>query len=244
MLDRSRNRQVRGLGRLAAGSSATALALCLAFGLIAPSTALAQDQGVVSYRGKSATANDIIKSFTGGSAKTKKPAGRSRFRSIRFNDAPTPPPQDPPQQQEESQQQQETAQPQQDQGSTQASADGGCPQSGTVVALEIKFSVNSAVLEAEAYRNLRQMAEAMKSAELSGCKFAVEGHTDASGRSSSNLRLSKLRASSVKNFLMSSDINTRRLKTVGKGDREPLKGNDPRSPENRRVQFRIIGAGG
>lgn len=241
MLDRNPSRQIRGLGRLAAGSSATALALCLAFGLIAPSAALAQDKGVVSYRGKSATANDIIKSFTGGGAATAKKPGRSRFRSIRFNDAPTPPPQDPPQQQE---QQQETAQPQQDQGSTQASAGGGCPRSGTVVALEIKFSVNSAVLEAEAYRILRQMAEAMKSAELGGCRFAVEGHTDASGASGYNMRLSKLRAASVKNFLMSSDITSGRLKTVGKGDREPLKKDDPRSPENRRVQFRIIGAGG
>ena len=100
------------------------------------------------------------------------------------------------------------------------------------------------MLEAEAYRNLRQMAQAINSEELRGCRFAVEGHTDASGNPNYNLKLSKLRAASVKNFLMSTEIPSQRLQTVGKGSRSPLDRRNPYAPENRRVQFRILGPSG
>jgi outer membrane protein OmpA-like peptidoglycan-associated protein len=95
-------------------------------------------------------------------------------------------------------------------------------------------------LESAAYKNLRQMALAMKSDALSSCKFVVEGHTDASGGTSLNLQLSKKRAYAVREFLVSMAINSSRLVPVGKGEAEPLPKRDPHAAENRRVQFRII----
>ena len=117
---------------------------------------------------------------------------------------------------------------------------GGCPNTDASVALPITFALNSAILEAEAYTKLRQMAQAMKSTVLGSCKFAVEGHTDASGGADLNLRLSKKRAYAVREFLVSMQIEPARLLPVGKGEAEPLTDSDPRAPENRRVQFRLV----
>lgn len=230
----------------------TAMVLALMVGSF-PFSADAGD-GVVSYRGSSPSADELIKSFTGGgAAKTKQQHSQPAFRTrgIRFND-PTPPAQAqeaapvnasaPAETAVNAQPQQQPQAPAPQQTSTAAA--GGCPASGTAVALEIKFAVNSAVLQADAYRNLRQMAQAMNSDELRGCTFAVEGHTDASGNPSYNVKLSKLRANSVKNFLMSMDIPSKRLKAAGKGSAEPLNPKDKYAPENRRVQFRILGPAG
>jgi outer membrane protein OmpA-like peptidoglycan-associated protein len=116
----------------------------------------------------------------------------------------------------------------------------GCPHSNSAVALPVTFALNSAILQSEAYTKLRQMAMAMKSSALHSCQFAVEGHTDASGNADFNLQLSKERAYAVKEFLVSMKIDPSRLMTVGKGESEPLAHSDPRAPENRRVQFRIV----
>lgn len=117
---------------------------------------------------------------------------------------------------------------------------GTCPQSGSQVALPITFALNSAILESAAYTKLRQMAMAMKSDTLGSCKFAVEGHTDASGGADLNLQLSKKRAYAVREFLVSMEIDSSRLLPTGKGEAEPLPRRDPHAAENRRVQFRIV----
>lgn len=220
-------------------------------GMSAP--AMAADD-VVSYRGKAPSAQDLIKSFTGSGAakKTSRTRGfKPKTRGIRFNDAPTETaaPQEAapvkaaaPAETAVSAQQPQAAPQAAPQPAPQATAAAGdCPATGTAVALEIKFTVNSAVLEADAYRNLRQMAEAMNSEELRACRFVVEGHTDASGNSNYNMKLSRLRANSVKNYLMSTDIDAKRLVTKGKGSHEPLNPRNKYAPENRRVQFRITG---
>lgn len=236
-----------------------AMALCVSLGLLLPSAAAAQDN-VVSYRGSSASANDIIKSFMGGGGKAGKQAiGQPKFRGIRFTD-PTPPAQQaepPPEEQQQAapepqpeQAEQAAAQPASEPAAQETASEetvasvGACPASGTAVALEINFAVNSAVLEADAYRNLRQMADAMNSEELRGCRFSVEGHTDASGNAAYNQKLSRLRAASVANFLKSADIPQARLIEMGKGSQEPLDPRDPYAAENRRVQFRIVGPSG
>jgi outer membrane protein OmpA-like peptidoglycan-associated protein len=116
---------------------------------------------------------------------------------------------------------------------------GKCPNIDSSVALPITFALNSAILQTEAYTKLRQMAQAMKSETLGACKFEVEGHTDASGGTDLNLRLSKERAYAVKEFLVSMSIEPSRLVPVGKGEADPLPNSNPRAPENRRVQFRL-----
>jgi outer membrane protein OmpA-like peptidoglycan-associated protein len=68
-------------------------------------------------------------------------------------------------------------------------------------------------------------------------KLLIEGHTDATGSDSYNLRLSRLRAMAVAEYLVTrQDIDPERLRVAGKGRNEPLT-DDPYDPRNRRVQF-------
>jgi outer membrane protein OmpA-like peptidoglycan-associated protein len=68
------------------------------------------------------------------------------------------------------------------------------------------------------------------------------GHTDNVGSEKFNERLSLYRANAIKQYLMSKGIESDRIKTDGKGMREPLNGN--RTAEemalNRRVELMIL----
>ncbi|HEX9490747.1 MAG TPA: OmpA family protein, partial [Stellaceae bacterium] len=66
------------------------------------------------------------------------------------------------------------------------------------VGLDIKFKTNSAELTEDAKVQVKQLAEAMQSEQLSKFHFLVEGHTDSVGRPDYNLNLSKRRAQAVK----------------------------------------------
>jgi outer membrane protein OmpA-like peptidoglycan-associated protein len=85
------------------------------------------------------------------------------------------------------------------------------------------------------------IAEAL--AKQSALKLRIEGHTDSSGDAAKNLDLSKRRAESVKNALVSQfGIGADRLTTEGLGHTKPLGPNDtPQSrANNRRVEFAKI----
>lgn len=67
----------------------------------------------------------------------------------------------------------------------------------------------------------------------------ISGHTDHVGSEASNQNLSLRRAQAVKNWLANRGISSSRMKTVGKGESEPVADNgtaDGRT-ENRRIEF-------
>lgn len=105
------------------------------------------------------------------------------------------------------------------------------------LSLLIQFDLNSARVKPESQQALANLAVALKSPELLASKFAVEGHTDATGRADSNLRLSQLRADAVRDLLASQGIATQRLQASGKGASELSNKADPASAENRRVKI-------
>src|SRR5258708_990020 len=70
------------------------------------------------------------------------------------------------------------------------------------VGLDIKFKTNSAELTEDAKVQVKQLAEAMQSEQLSKYHFLVEGHTDNFGRPDYNLNLSKRRAPSGQGYLV------------------------------------------
>lgn len=102
--------------------------------------------------------------------------------------------------------------------------------------LLITFETNSSLLTPHAKRSLDVVGQALSSNKLADFRFAIQGHADPRGDPESNLRLSQLRAESVREYLVQNNhIAERRLEAVGKGDKELLNTANPIAPENRRV---------
>ena len=77
--------------------------------------------------------------------------------------------------------------------------------------------------------------------ENPGTVLMVTGHTDDEGSSTSNLSLSKSRASKVRRFLRNNGVASAQVKYQGKGETEPLATNDADEGkrQNRRVEIQI-----
>jgi len=69
----------------------------------------------------------------------------------------------------------------------------------------------------------------------------ISGHTDSMGSDEYNQALSLRRAQAVKNWLVQRGIKSDRMKTVGKGEKEPVASNDTTDgrAENRRIEFYV-----
>lgn len=114
------------------------------------------------------------------------------------------------------------------------------PPRGAVVGFPINFDLGSATIKPDSQGFLDAVANLMR--KNTALRFQVEGHTDATGNPARNVELSRTRAGSVRNYLISQQkIDKSRLETVGKGSSEPLNRADPAAGENRRVQFRVAG---
>lgn len=102
----------------------------------------------------------------------------------------------------------------------------------------IYFDVNSDRVRADSYGSLKEIAGVL--AETADVKVTIVGHTDSDGDEAANLDLSKRRAASVKNALVSQfKIDAGRMDTDGKGESEPVDRNDNAAGKanNRRVEF-------
>jgi outer membrane protein OmpA-like peptidoglycan-associated protein len=109
---------------------------------------------------------------------------------------------------------------------------------GKYISYGIQFDVNSDELKPESEGTLREIAQVLK--DNPTLRIKIVGHTDSDGDNSSNLDLSKLRASSVKNALNTTyGIDNKRMETDGKGETQPLAPNDNsiNKAKNRRVEF-------
>jgi uncharacterized protein (TIGR02145 family) len=109
---------------------------------------------------------------------------------------------------------------------------------GKIISYGIQFDVNSDKLKPESYSTLKEIADILK--ENPTIRIQVVGHTDSDGDGASNLDLSKRRGASVKNELVNKfGVDPGRLETDGKGESEPIAGNDSavNKAKNRRVEF-------
>ena len=102
----------------------------------------------------------------------------------------------------------------------------------------ILFDSGSANIKPESMGIIRQIYQVLQ--QDGSIKLKIVGHTDADGGDEANLALSKSRADSVKNALVSVyRVDGSRLATEGKGELEPVA--DNKTPEgkaqNRRVEF-------
>ncbi len=185
--------------------------------------AIAED-GVVSLQNQDPSSDDILNAFM----VEKTPAASSmKFRGISLKkDKPA------------------IEADQQEMGQQMAAnqAADACMAGAQSVAVNIRFQSNSSTIEAQDTQMLKKIAQAMNMPQLQNCFFVIEGHTDAIGETYYNLWLSQQRADSVKNHLSQYNVVDKRMIVVGKGEDELLTPSEPGSPENRRVQFRVINA--
>jgi outer membrane protein OmpA-like peptidoglycan-associated protein len=126
--------------------------------------------------------------------------------------------------------------------------DDGCPdtgdarviyEEGELMILEaVEFEHGSSRVSGKSDSLLSQVALMIK-ANPQIKKVRVEGHTDASGPTDVNQRLSENRAESVKNYLIRKGVAPSRLESRGHGeDRPKVKGEEPEAnAKNRRVEF-------
>jgi len=126
--------------------------------------------------------------------------------------------------------------------------DDGCPDEGPAKVIvekgqirileNVRFKTGSAQLDPQSHSILNQVALTMK-AHKSIRRVRVEGHTDETGTRERNLELSKERAASVREYLISRGVKPERLVAEGYGETRPLTtAKDPASlAKNRRVAF-------
>lgn len=105
------------------------------------------------------------------------------------------------------------------------------------------FAFESAKLSSGAKVTLNRLAEAMSAAlaEDPGLRLVIAGHTDSVGPADYNLRLSRARANTVKDYLVSRGVPPSALSAVGYGESAPVATNattDGRAA-NRRVNLTL-----
>ena len=122
-----------------------------------------------------------------------------------------------------------------------AGAGAAAPQKVTLQA-DALFDFDKAVISPQGKTQLDQLVEKIRAANLE-VAIAV-GHTDSMGSDAYNDRLSLRRAEAVKAYLVSKGIPADKVRTEGRGKREPVA--DNATPEgrakNRRVEVTIIEA--
>lgn len=104
----------------------------------------------------------------------------------------------------------------------------------------ILFDFGKASLSANAKTNIDNLAASLNN--YPNTDIMIIGHTDDVGSDSFNMNLSDQRAGSVRVYAINQGVDADRLKTVGKGESEPIVVNDTDANKalNRRVEIVIV----
>ncbi|NRB53063.1 MAG: OmpA family protein [Saprospiraceae bacterium] len=108
---------------------------------------------------------------------------------------------------------------------------------GKIVTNDIHFDYDNANIRPSSMAIIRSIAEMME--EHPEVRISVEGHTDSSGSSSYNQKLSNVRAIAVRDALIGLKVDPSRLTAAGFGEAHPISSNKTESGKalNRRVEF-------
>jgi outer membrane protein OmpA-like peptidoglycan-associated protein len=109
----------------------------------------------------------------------------------------------------------------------------------TVVLRGVNFEFNKATLTKYSENILWKAYNAMNANP--DVYVVITGHTDNVGSQKYNQALSLKRAQAVKNWLVEKGIASKRMRTVGRGQNEPVASNDTEDGrlENRRIEFYV-----
>lgn len=106
-------------------------------------------------------------------------------------------------------------------------------------AKRIQFKYKSTVLSKKSKAELDEIVKILK--KNTHLNISIEGYTSNDGNGRNHIKLSQLRAESVKEYLELNGINAKRLRAVGFGDANPLNQNKTEADRvvNRRVEMKI-----
>lgn len=115
----------------------------------------------------------------------------------------------------------------------------GCAIEQTLSLQAVTFESDSAVLTGAATGVLDGIARTLDGQP--GIRLEIAGHTDDTASAAYNLKLSKLRAEAVRQYLIARGTDGARLSTLGYGEAQPLVANDSDANRaiNRRVDFKL-----
>lgn len=99
----------------------------------------------------------------------------------------------------------------------------------------VRFGFDSDVLDAQSKTNLNKMARILN--DYPDTDIVVEGHTDNVGAEAYNMGLSRRRANTVTDYLVSQGVKATRITTKWYGETQPAVEND--TPENRSKNRRV-----
>lgn len=104
---------------------------------------------------------------------------------------------------------------------------------------DVTFAVNSTTISPQMRDTLDGVAQSM--IDYPNSLIDVMGHTDSTGSDQYNLDLSRRRAESVSNYLVSRGVARARIETLGYGEQYPIADNSTEAgrSQNRRVEIRI-----
>ena len=109
---------------------------------------------------------------------------------------------------------------------------------------QVNFGLGSADIMEDSYSVLNDVVRLLRRHDDIRL-IRIEGHTDSVGRASNNLRLSRQRAESVRQYLIDGGIEPHRVEAIGYGQSQPIADNSTQEgrAENRRVEFNILEMG-
>jgi outer membrane protein OmpA-like peptidoglycan-associated protein len=104
----------------------------------------------------------------------------------------------------------------------------------------ILFQTGSAKIKKQSFVILDKAVAVLKQYDF--VKLRIEGHTDSDGPDDANMKLSKARAESVRDYITSKGVAAERLQAEGFGETKPKAPNDNKKNKalNRRIEFTAI----
>ena len=125
-------------------------------------------------------------------------------------------------------------------------ANHGCPEVSVEVIKKLNefsktilFDLGKSTIRKESYAVLQNIVDIMK--EYPNAKFEIEGHTDITGSLKLNEKLSKDRAASVRDYLVTIGMDASKLTSEGYGPSRPIATNNTAAgrQQNRRVEISL-----
>ena len=114
-------------------------------------------------------------------------------------------------------------------------------ESGVVVTLgDVLFESGRTELASEAFSSIEEVVDLLQSEPEK--QIRIEGHTDSTGSTETNLRLSQQRADAVLTALVGLGVDAMRITSVGMGEDFPIASNDTEEgrTRNRRVDVILL----